>query len=130
MIAPLAAVQSRLDAPPAGRCPLKRHAADGFSSRVDCTPGGRNAAPLLASDNLRWPHNCDEGWTIVVRRCGVLVARKRAGRATLRATSCAAVRFFSCGGRRPAASPASLDDVVTAGLNSFRFWFGPVPGRP
>ncbi|KZV06767.1 hypothetical protein F511_45753 [Dorcoceras hygrometricum] len=54
-----------------------------------------------------WPHACDEGWPIVVRRCGVLVARKRAGRATLRATSCAAVQvFFSCGGRRPAAAPA------------------------
>ncbi|KZV07162.1 chromodomain-helicase-DNA-binding protein, putati (ISS) [Dorcoceras hygrometricum] len=34
----------------------------------------------------------------------------------------------------PAAAPAMLrrvsDDVVTAGLNSFRVWFGPVPGSP
>ncbi|KZT76344.1 hypothetical protein F511_46629 [Dorcoceras hygrometricum] len=50
----------------------------------------------------------------------------RAGRATLRAASCAAVRFFVW---RPPAGRRS-GDVVTAGLNSFRVWFGPVLGSP
>ncbi|KZV13534.1 hypothetical protein F511_45302 [Dorcoceras hygrometricum] len=73
-------------------------AAAGCTRR--CTAAERRCATLSRRCALRWP--------IVARRCAVLVARKRAGRATLRATSCAAVRFFSCGGRRPAAAPAML----------------------
>ncbi|KZT75525.1 hypothetical protein F511_47450 [Dorcoceras hygrometricum] len=52
----------------------------------------------------------------------------REPRAALRRTN------FLGGGRRPAVAPAMLrrvsGDVVTAGLNSFRVWFGPVPGSP
>ncbi|KZU16829.1 hypothetical protein F511_45983 [Dorcoceras hygrometricum] len=48
MIAPLADVLPRLDAPPVGRCPEKCRAADGLLSRVDCAPGGWMAAPLRA----------------------------------------------------------------------------------
>ncbi|KZT76883.1 hypothetical protein F511_46091 [Dorcoceras hygrometricum] len=65
-----------------------------------------------------------------VRRCGVLVARKRAGRATLRAGSCAAVRIFRVAAAAPAMLWRCFGDVVTAGLNSSRVWFGPVPGSP
>ncbi|KZT75510.1 hypothetical protein F511_47465 [Dorcoceras hygrometricum] len=51
----------------------------------------------------------------------------RADRATLRAASCAAAATFVV-----VAPPAGRRsrDVVTAGLISSRFWFGPVPGSP
>ncbi|KZV13773.1 pentatricopeptide repeat-containing protein chloroplastic [Dorcoceras hygrometricum] len=55
--------------------------------------------------------------------------------AASRDTTCAlAARMFLHGGRRSGAAPAMLrqvsGDVVTAGLNSSRVWFGPVPGQP
>ncbi|KZV19149.1 hypothetical protein F511_10040 [Dorcoceras hygrometricum] len=44
----LAAVISRLVAPPAGRCPVKRRAVDGCSSHVDCAHGDLLCATLGA----------------------------------------------------------------------------------
>ncbi|KZT76637.1 hypothetical protein F511_46338 [Dorcoceras hygrometricum] len=65
---------------------------------------------------------------------------RRLGRRTLRArraTSCALVaqrrarcrrEFFVVAAPPPAGRRSG--DVMTAGLNSFRVWFGPVPGSP
>ncbi|KZT76825.1 hypothetical protein F511_46150 [Dorcoceras hygrometricum] len=61
---------------------------------------------------------------------------RRLGRRTLRArraTSCALPPRVLRGGGAAAVRPPLRrvsDDVVTAGLNSFRVWFGPVLGSP
>ncbi|KZT76608.1 hypothetical protein F511_46365 [Dorcoceras hygrometricum] len=63
------------------------------------------------------------------RRRASMARDCREPRAALRRTI-----FLGGGGRRPASAPAMLlrisGDVVTAGLISFRVWFGPVPGSP
>ncbi|KZV50172.1 oxalate oxidase 1-like [Dorcoceras hygrometricum] len=84
MIAPLADVLSRLDAPPVGRCPEKRRAADGLLSRVDYAPGGWMAAPLRAVPRERESSLVTRSSRMVARRIdtrGALVdVLVRAGR--------------------------------------------------
>ncbi|KZV40594.1 hypothetical protein F511_09351 [Dorcoceras hygrometricum] len=124
MIAPLAAGFSRLDAPPAGRCPVKRRAGRWplVARRLRAwQPDHCAAMPLLfrkAAQSLRYMSTtaCATRWRIVChaphalrRACGLYVVVATAGRPPLRRVS---------------------GDIVTVGLISSRVWFGPVPGSP
>ncbi|KZV07069.1 hypothetical protein F511_45448 [Dorcoceras hygrometricum] len=115
-----------------------------MSRRSSCA-GRTNGAMVAAA------HRCCIGWSGAARRgtlrCGrELVAR--GGRTSLlewatlgaawstpvvrslRNVACAAAAFLLVAAAgRPALWRVS-GDVVTAGLNSSRFWFGPVPGSP
>ncbi|KZT76780.1 hypothetical protein F511_46195 [Dorcoceras hygrometricum] len=110
MIATLADAFSRLDAPPVGRCPEKRRAADGLLSRVDCALGGWMAAPLRAVPRERESSLATRSLCMVAGRidtCGALVdTLVRAVRATLLAALCAAAAIFMV--VAPAAAPAML----------------------
>ncbi|KZV06876.1 DNA-directed RNA polymerase 2, chloroplastic/mitochondrial [Dorcoceras hygrometricum] len=76
------------------------------------------------------------------RRCATLDGRPLRRWSTLRTLRCAsrdgaraaAAFFMVATPPSPAAAPPPLrrvsGDVVTAGLNSSRVWFGPVPGSP
>ncbi|KZT75802.1 hypothetical protein F511_47173 [Dorcoceras hygrometricum] len=97
------------------------------SRRATMADAGRTLAVRRADEaRNRWPD--DDAWgRRLVERCW---SRTRAARAT----SCVCRRDFSFVVVAPAAAPVMLrrvsGDVVTAGLNSFRVWFGPVPGSP
>ncbi|KZV20489.1 hypothetical protein F511_30938 [Dorcoceras hygrometricum] len=94
----------------------------------------RDVAPLVwrrcAAIGRRLPLLAARLRRLLAELCGALVAHDAR---RPRARSCAAA-IFRGGGRRPAAAPAMLrrvsGDIVTAGLNSSRVWFGPVPGSP
>ncbi|KZT76653.1 hypothetical protein F511_46324 [Dorcoceras hygrometricum] len=87
----------------------------------------RDVASLVALDGRVSPPH--DGATDR-RFLPLAAAHDNAGRATLRATSCAAVRFFrvAAAGRPPLRRCSG--DVVTAGLILSRVLFGPVPGSP
>ncbi|KZT76510.1 hypothetical protein F511_46464 [Dorcoceras hygrometricum] len=82
-------------------------------------PFGRGCATLKGAVLACWPIDLRHHWRTLAARCAIAPRLSR-------------VKFR--GGRRPAAAQTMLrrisGDVVTAGLNSSRVWFGPVPGSP
>ncbi|KZT75870.1 hypothetical protein F511_47105 [Dorcoceras hygrometricum] len=104
---------------------------DGALLGRDCATilhGGRRDVRHCRHTMLRrWPDEASVVARLVDARCAL---DARCARNVVRRRA----EILVCGGRRPAAAPAPLrrisGDVVTAGMNSFRVWFGPVPGCP
>ncbi|KZT76646.1 hypothetical protein F511_46329 [Dorcoceras hygrometricum] len=115
------------------RLPPLLHVNGRTSSHVFCAMAGRWASQGeedAAARGLRWSPP-GRRWARKAR-----ATLQDAGRAGV-TRWCARCRreFFVVAAPPPAAAaPAMLrrisDDVVTADLNSFRVWFGPVPGSP
>ncbi|KZT76744.1 hypothetical protein F511_46231 [Dorcoceras hygrometricum] len=87
---------------------------------------GRAMAPLVLRLHVRrWARLCDAR-----RRCWPAMVRTRCACSTLLvARAAAAFSWWRRRRRRPPLRRVS-GDVVTAGLNSSRVWFGPVPSSP
>ncbi|KZT76661.1 Werner syndrome ATP-dependent helicase-like [Dorcoceras hygrometricum] len=118
-----------------GRCVERRCALAG---RIVAPTSGALAAMRSADDGRRLSRlfsRCRACVALLVGRCTLLECDACGGWSCVmragRAASCAAVRNFSlaaAAGRPPLRRVSG--DVVTADLNSYRVWFGPVPGSP
>ncbi|KZV47782.1 hypothetical protein F511_34443 [Dorcoceras hygrometricum] len=112
------------------RClaPLLRVTAETSRDKEARWPHVPRLLPLLVEDgrllNARWP--CDR--RVLVGRCRATLAVEARCYARRRALpSRILVVVAPPAGRRSGESPAIF---VTAGMNSSRVWFGPVPGSP
>ncbi|KZT76450.1 hypothetical protein F511_46525 [Dorcoceras hygrometricum] len=110
------------------------------AGRASCTMAGRSTLHAMADDGRRLSHFVSRGRACVAllaARCrlldappgrALLVDDARRSRDVARAAA-ASFRWWWRRRRRPPLRRVS-GDVVTAGLNSSRVWFGPVPGSP